>query len=90
MGKIKALAFAIRSIPTWFHGVFAAGANLRPLLVPQAGAEEASAGLEVAGLGLLRGVEPEQHGACVAALVDRFVQHCHVLDSPRKKARKSV
>ncbi len=33
---------------TRFHGVFAPGAKLRPFLVPQAGAEEASARLEVA------------------------------------------
>ncbi len=30
------------------HGVFAPGAKLRPFLLPQASAEEASAGLEVA------------------------------------------
>ncbi|MFP2960706.1 transposase [Myxococcus sp. 1LA] len=33
---------------TRFHGVFGPGARLRPFLVPQAGAQEASAGLEAA------------------------------------------
>ena len=33
---------------TRFHGVLAPGAKLRPFLVPQAGGEEASAGIEAA------------------------------------------
>jgi hypothetical protein len=46
--RLASLVPPPRANLTRFHGVFAAGAKLRPVLVPQAGAEEASARLEVA------------------------------------------
>ncbi|WP_222595369.1 transposase, partial [Corallococcus exiguus] len=46
--RLASLVPPPRANLTRFHGVFAPGAKLRPFLVPQAGAEEASAGLEAA------------------------------------------
>ncbi|WP_083680932.1 transposase [Archangium sp. Cb G35] len=46
--RLASLVPPPRANLTRFHGVFAPGAKLRPFLVPQAGAEEASARLEVA------------------------------------------
>ncbi|MCY1080592.1 transposase [Archangium lansingense] len=46
--RLASLVPPPRAILTRFHGVFAPGAKLRPFLLPQAGAEEASAGLEAA------------------------------------------
>jgi len=46
--RVASLVPPPRANLTRFHGVFAPGAKLRPFLVPQAGAQEASAGLEAA------------------------------------------
>ncbi|WP_228560905.1 MULTISPECIES: transposase, partial [Myxococcus] len=46
--RVASLVPPPRANLTRFHGVFAPGARLRPFLVPQAGAQEASAGLEAA------------------------------------------
>nr|WP_233591669.1 transposase [Corallococcus sp. AB011P] len=46
--RVASLVPPPRANLTRFHGVFAPGARLRPLLVPQAGAQEASVGLEAA------------------------------------------
>ncbi|WNZ65834.1 transposase [Myxococcus sp. MxC21-1] len=43
--RVASLVPAPRANLTRFHGVFAPGARLRPFLVPQAGAQEASAGM---------------------------------------------
>ncbi len=46
--RVASLVPPPRTNLTRFHGVFAPGAQLRPFLVPQAGAQEAIARLEVA------------------------------------------
>jgi hypothetical protein len=46
--RVASLVPPPRTNLTRFHGVFAPGAQLRPFLVPQAGEEEASEGLEAA------------------------------------------
>jgi hypothetical protein len=47
--RVASLVPPPRANLTRFHGVFAPGAKLRPFLVPQAGAEEASVEPEAAG-----------------------------------------
>ncbi|WP_275899201.1 transposase [Pyxidicoccus caerfyrddinensis] len=46
--RVASLVPPPRANLTRFHGVLAPGARLRPFLVPQAGEEEASGGLEAA------------------------------------------
>ncbi|WP_186817733.1 transposase [Myxococcus virescens] len=46
--RVASLVPPPRANLTRFHGVFVPGARLRPFLVPQAGAQEASAGHEAA------------------------------------------
>ncbi|WP_225888001.1 transposase [Myxococcus xanthus] len=81
---LRRLAFLVpppRANLTRFHGVFAPGAKLRPFLVPQAGAQEASALSWACGAA---SASPRSRTSCATAITSRGATELGPLSSTCK------